>query len=324
MKEKDNGMTEQNNISSNARDNEQERKRRAAPVVKILLGVLLAIVVVAIVVIALLIHRYHGMLDYQEISSEDVSLAPEPVEFDHILVVGLDKDDPEGGSRTDTMILVTVNPETEEIILTSFLRDLYVEVPENGKMRLGHAHAKGGMALLQKTLRENFDINVDRYVTIDFEAFRAIIDAVGGLELELTETDLKYVYPGEEKQPGKYLLDGAHALVYSYWIENGDDEARTLRQRTIMSLMFGKLQTLSAAELDAMLVETLPKITTDLAEADCYSVLFGLAGLSDYPIRSQQFPFPDQWKKEKVEDTYVITFDLEVNKQLFYDSLTGN
>ena len=88
-------MTEQNNISSNARDNEQERKRRAAPVVKILLGVLLAIVVVAIVVIALLIHRYHGMLDYQEISSEDGSLAPEPVEFDHILVVGLDKNDPE-------------------------------------------------------------------------------------------------------------------------------------------------------------------------------------------------------------------------------------
>ena len=317
-------MTEQNNIPSNDRDNEQERKRRAAPVVKILLGVLLAIVVVAVVVIALLIHRYHSLLDYQEVSSEDVSLAPEPVEFDHILVVGLDADDPEGGTRTDTMILVTVNPETEEIILTSFLRDLYVEVPEHGQMRLGYAYAAGGMGLLQSTLRENFDINVDRYVTIDFAAFRTIIDVLGGLELELTETDLKYIFPGEEKQPGKYLLDGAHSLVYAYWIENRDDEARTLRQRTVMSMVFEKLQALSAAELDTMLVETLPKITTDLSEADCYSVLFGLAGLSGYPIRSQQFPFAEQWEGATLEDTYVITFDLEVNKQLFYDSLKGN
>lgn len=301
----------------------QEKRRKVKTVMWILLLVLMTLILLAALAGVLLIHRYYNLLNYEDVSSEDVSLAPEPVELEHILVVGLDANDPDGGSHTDTMILVTVNPETEEITLTSFLRDLYLEVPDHGKMRLGYAYAKGGMALLQKTLRENFDINVDRYVTVDFEAFRTIIDALGGLEFDLGEADLKYIFPGEEKQPGKYLLDGKQALVYAYWVENRDDSSRTLRQRTIMTKTFEKLQTLSAGAMDELLVNTLPMITTDLTEADCYSVLFGIAGLSGYPIRSQQFPFANNWSQETVDDTYVITFDAEKNKKLFYESLLG-
>lgn len=297
----------------------EQRKRRTKLTVRILVAVLSLLVVSGIVAAVLLIHRYYGLMDYQAVSSQDP--VPEPVELEHILVVGLDKDDPEGGSRTDTIILVTVNPETEELTLTSFLRNLYVEIPGHGQDKLGYAYAKGGMELLQSTMQSNFDINIDRYVTIDFEAFRAIVDAIGGLELDLGETDLKYIFPGEEKEPGKYLLNGQQALVYAWWIEGGDDSGRTFRQRTIMTKSFEKIRTIPAEELDAMLVETLPKVTTDFTEGDCYSVLFGLAGLSKYPIRSQQVPFADTWETVVVDNSRVISFDLEENVRLFFESV---
>lgn len=108
----------------------EQRKRRTKLTVRILVVVLSLLVVSGIVAAVLLIHRYYGLMDYQAVSSQEP--VPEPVELEHILVVGLDKDDPEGGSRTDTIILVTVNPETEELTLTSFLRNLYVEIPGHG------------------------------------------------------------------------------------------------------------------------------------------------------------------------------------------------
>lgn len=296
----------------------EQRKRRIKLTVRILLVLLLLLVVSAVVTTVLMIHRYYGMMDYQEVSSQ--TPVPEPVDLEHILVVGMDRNDPEG-VRTDTMILVTVNPDTKELTLTSFLRDLYVTYPEQGEGKLGMAYAEGGMALLQSTLQSSFGINVDRYVAIDFEAFRAIIDGIGGLELELSEKDLKYIFPGEEKQPGAYLLNGQQALVYAYWVEGRDDASRTARQRTIMTETFEKIRTIPTETLDAMLVETLPKVTTDFTEADCYSVLFGLVSLADYPIRSQQVPFEGTWEAVTAENIYALVFDLEENRRLFFESV---
>ena len=98
----------------------------------------------------------------------------------NILLVGQDKREGEQGNRSDSMILCTFNPGAGKLYMTSFLRDLYVPIPGHGRNRINAAYAFGGIKLLQRTLEENFDLEIDGCVEVDFGQFAEIIDALGG------------------------------------------------------------------------------------------------------------------------------------------------
>ena len=113
----------------------------------------------------------------------------EPLEDDHlinILLVGQDRREGEGRQRSDTMILCSINLETGETSLISFLRDLYVQIPGGySDNRLNATYAFGGFDLLDATLTENFGVSIDGNFEVDFTGFEAIIDMVGGIDIEL-------------------------------------------------------------------------------------------------------------------------------------------
>ena len=114
----------------------------------------------------------------------------------NILLIGSDSRGEDGkdyGQRSDSMILASIQPSNNRIALVSFMRDMYVSIPDYGMNRLNTAYSFGGVELLEETLMKNFDVGFDNYVVIDFDGFIKSIASVGGLEIELTEEEAAYM-----------------------------------------------------------------------------------------------------------------------------------
>ena len=148
----------------------------------------------------------------------------------NILLLGTDARSKNDRGRSDSMILVSINKATKEIVLTSFLRDIYLAIPDIESTRLNHAYAYGGADLVIDTLEKNFKIKIDKYAQVDFSSFITVVDAVGGVEINVTEEELPYISnylleinrlegdpqgSGNLKSAGKQLLNGKQALAYS-------------------------------------------------------------------------------------------------------------
>ena len=174
----------------------------------------------------------------------------------NILLIGTDV---RGGTydergNTDSMILISVNTRDKNIKLTSFMRDMYVFIPNRQWARLNVAYAYGGPQLLFDTLKQNFNVDVDLYVRVNFMYFRKIVNHVGGVDIELTEAEAKYMNDTSEKyktkhvEPGMQHLDGAQALSYARCRKIDSDFNRTKRQRTVILALVKKIKHSSPGE----------------------------------------------------------------------------
>ena len=121
------------------------------------------------------------------------TLLGESDEVINILLIGQDRRPGETRARSDSMILCTINREKKTIVLTSFMRDLYVQIPGYGNNRINASYAWGGMELLNKTLEQNFGVYIDGNVEVDFEQFAVIVDLLGGVPMELRADEAQYI-----------------------------------------------------------------------------------------------------------------------------------
>ena len=156
----------------------------------------------------------------------------------NILLVGQDRRPGESRARSDSVILCTVNKRTNTLVLTSILRDLYVQIPGYGNNRINAAYAAGGMPLLNETLEYNFGIRVDGNVEVDFTQFQTIVDLMGGVSIELRqdEADLLNRTLDAGVEAGVQKLSGAQVLQYSRIrsLDGDGDFSRTNRQQKVL------------------------------------------------------------------------------------------
>lgn len=194
-----------------------------------------------------------------------------------ILVMGLDKRPSETGStfRTDSMILISLDPKTNSIGMLSIPRDLYVEVPNEGLHRVNSGYVLGeleqdggGPRKAMQTVQYNFGIRVHEYVTVDFQTFIAIVNAVGGVEVDVENTIVDYTYPtmdyGTEVfrlEAGIQQLDGETALKFARSRHSSDDIVRAGRQQQVIYAI--RDQILSLDMLDDLIVQA-PTLYTEL------------------------------------------------------------
>jgi len=250
----------------------------------------------------------------------------------NILLVGQDRRENEGDSpqRTDAMILCTINKKTGTLTMTSFMRDLWVYIPEHYNQRLNMPYKLGGFPLLNKTLDYNFGVSADYNVEIDFSGFMEAIDVVGGVEIELTDAEAKYLnkrgnWDIETNQhwqlkEGLNLLTGSQALAYSRIRQIGTDFGRTNRQRTVLTALIEKVKTLGGAELFDLARKLFPLIRTDMSNNQILGLIVEmLPVLSDLEIVSQRIPTDKQYEFAKKGGADVIvmnTNQMKVNKEL--------
>lgn len=188
----------------------------------------------------------------------------------NILLVGQDRRPGEGRARSDAMIVVSVNTDTRQVSMVSFLRDLYVQIPGYTDNRMNAAYAFGGFPLLKNTLYTNFGVTVDGCFEVDFNGFVALIDAIGGVDITLTAAESQRI--GRGTSEGVNHLDGYGALAYARIRKIGTDFARTDRQRTVLMAAYQQVKNKSFTELTQLLNTVLPYITTDLSNAEIYAM----------------------------------------------------
>lgn len=261
----------------------------------------------------------------ETIDPDDVVWVPntEPVEpkehIINIMLIGQDRRPGEARSRSDVMILCTVNTQTRELTVTSFMRDMYVPIPGYQDNRINVCYKLGGMKLLDKCLETNFGIHVDGNFEVDFDGFIDIIDLVGGVEIELTKSEANHLISnGHKVRTGKNLLNGEAALTYARNRSTGNgDFSRTERQRKIVSALFEKCKSMNLVQLQNLMTKALPMLTTDLSNREILKLLLDvLPVLGNLKVNTQRLPADGTFKYATIRGMSVLVPDLEANREI--------
>jgi len=232
------------------------------------------------------------------------------------LLVGYDQQEGTGAARSDTMILCRFDKETEQLVLVSLLRDLYVSVPGHGKNRLNAAYALGGMPLLKDTIQQNFRVDVDGCVEVDFSRFSQIIDILGGVELELREDEARLIAreTGTTLEPGKQTLTGSQALAYARirCLDADGDFSRTRRQRSVLEALWDAYKGCSFPKLVRVMGSLLPMVRTDLESGVLLRTALDVSPhLSGMKLEGYSIPAKEQCRDQVIDGMAVLTADME-------------
>ena len=246
----------------------------------------------------------------------------------NILLIGQDRREGEERARSDSMILCTFNKKTQQVIMTSFLRDLYVTIPGHGANRINAAYAAGGMELLDKTLEENFGLHIDGNVEVDFDRFAEIIDLLGGVELELRQDEADFINEetGSSLTAGWQRLAGEQALMYSRIrkLDADGDFSRTNRQRKVMSALLSAYRGSGAGTMVSLLKQVLPMLDTDLGNMKLLMLAAELAPmLGSAEIVSQHVPAPGTYPDQTIDGMAVLVPDKEAIQTMLEKTLLG-
>jgi len=257
----------------------------------------------------------------------------------NILLIGQDTRDAKQKGLTDTLILCTVNTQTKRLVMTSFLRDMWVQIP--GKSggtygeRINTAYPVGGLDRLLNTLKINFGVQVDHAVEIDFSGFQQIVDALGGVEIELTAKEAKHMNDqygwGSRLSEGVRNLNGEEALAYARIRAIDSDIQRSNRQRTVLTKLFEKVKTMSLTEANKLVNAFVPLITTDMTDSEIIRYVVELLPLlPELEVITQRIPAGDattdgyyNWANKGTEEDpkYVIIPVLETNRELLKQTI---
>lgn len=246
----------------------------------------------------------------------------------NILLIGQDRVEGESRARSDSMILCTFNKKTKQLTMTSFLRDLYVNVPGFGSNRINAAYTFGGMELLDRTLRDNFGITVDANVEVDFNQFANIVDLLGGVEIELREDEARVIREetGTEISAGRQMLNGVQALTYSRIrkLDADGDFARTNRQRKVMSAILDTYKSADMKTILSLADDLLPLVNTDMNPMEMVKYALELFPiLSDAEIISQRIPADGTYENQKINGMSVLVADMEAARELLRGTAAG-
>ncbi|MGN0595248.1 MAG: LCP family protein [Hominimerdicola sp.] len=317
-----NNNQNRNNYYANAQQTSAQKKGKSKSVekkrhpVKSFFKALFFIVILLVVVFNILLIRYIGYVDTVDEGMRDNSVLPamSSSEVRNILVVGSDSRDANTNGRTDSMILLSINNSTKEITMTSFMRDMYVEIKgydSSGNEydswdKLNAAYVYGGASLLMDTIEYNFDIEVDDYVYIDFYSFVDIVDAIGGIELTVTDEEAAgMIAPMAEQnkimgnaygtdyltQGGTMLMNGNQALAYARlrYVGNADFQ-RTERQREVMTKIFEKVKSSDSLTIDKFAKTTASNLTTNMSKSEMYLLAYRVLFSVNYDTNSLRIP----------------------------------
>jgi len=262
--------------------------------------------------------------------------------FTNIALFGVDARNSklESGTRSDTIMILSVNNETGEAKLVSVYRDTYLNLGNDVYNKCNAAYAKGGPEQAISMLNMNLDLYITDFVTIGFEGLMEVVDAVGGVEIDIKENEIVHLnnyqasmYATEAQpdkitndyvpitEPGVQTLSGYQAVAYCRIRAVGNDFGRTERQRNVLQAVLNKAQTASPDKLAEIAESVFPLIATSL---DIDEILGLVSKVNSYKIvGSTGFPFDTNITTGKIgsKGSCVIPLDLSTNVELLHEYL---
>lgn len=316
-----------------------KKKRRVHPFIKGFLGCIIVIIVLAGGTSLVVGGSLHGKLNYSEVeSTKKEPFKEEGVK--NILLIGNDSRTEDESGRSDAMILISISSKTNSIHMTSLLRDIYVDIPGHDGNRLNAAYAFGGPELLMETIEENFDIEVNRYMLVNFQAFANLVDAVGGVDLDVTNEEVQLIngYLVEYNQlegraegtdyldtslSGNIHLNGPQALAYCRNRYIGSDFARTERQRNVISAAMKKAPMALVTNGGELVDGLMTNITTNLTQSELSGLMMQAPAMLTYDMVQASIPLDGTYSNANIRGMAVLEVDFEANKDYIQTEIYG-
>ncbi len=239
-------------------------------------------------------------------------------DYRNIAIFGLDsRDNSFSNSRSDCIIIVSINKKTNDVKLTSVYRDTYVDIEGRGLDKITHAYAYGGPELAINTLNKNLDLNITEFVTVNFDTVETIVDSIGGITLTITDSEASQI---GFSSGGTYTLDGKEALAYSRIRKIDSDYQRTERMRTVLEAVFNKVKKQELSEISNFVDIVLPHISTNMSTNSIISlvpsaVFYKITDSTGWPYDVSGYS-SDAW--------YGVPVTLESNVKEFHQNIFGN
>ncbi|MBR4436014.1 MAG: LCP family protein [Clostridia bacterium] len=250
----------------------------------------------------------------------------------NILIIGTDRRSEKENGRSDTMMLLSYNKKTRSAKIVSFLRDCYVYIPgKNRWNRLNAAYSWGGPGMLINTINYNFGLDIKRYIRVDFNGVVSLVDAVGGLDVELTVREIQYINSGVRDVPkipleaGVHHLNGKQVLRHARNRRVGSvDWSRTERQRKLMySLLERAKQEPNPVTLMSLLYQLTDKLDTNMSADDMVNLAVDVVFGGSFSMGNAACPFKGTWNYAWEGSMAVIHIDIAANKAKLKQFLYG-
>lgn len=311
----------------------RKRRRRRALIIVLELIILAGLSVVA-----------YGMmkLDKMEQTSLDetkLDIYQDTGDYTNIALFGLDsrEEELEGGVQSDCMMIASINNSTGEVKLVSVYRDTLLQQEDGGYGKANSAYTKGGPQEAIALMNRNLDLDIQKYISVNFNALADVVDALGGIDLEMTEEEVYWTngYCTETSKvvgrkttelsgAGEHHVDGIQAVSYArIRYTSGDDFKRTERQRIVLEKVVQKAKKAKLTTLNKILDEVLPQVSTNLTAANFMGIA---ANAMNYELGDMcGFPFTVT-ASEKVKNhkgSFVVPVGLEKNVRELHQFLFG-
>ena len=243
--------------------------------------------------------------------------------------------------NADGLMIASINPKTRQVVLTSLMRDIRVQIPDSYKTKLTLSYHYGGTQQLIDTIEYNFGVPIDNYVLVNYISVVNIVDAVGGLTMDVTADELYWMDDKVRSvcelvgasyednmlstdQAGELELNGIQTAAYlRIRYAGNNDFDRTERARRVVLGLKDKAAAMSLTELDSLANTVLPYITTDLTQTDIISLLLRFPALIKYDMLSDRIPIEGSYWLTNDENGAFVDIDYDANKEHLQSSIYG-
>lgn len=247
----------------------------------------------------------------------------------NIALFGVDQREAGERGRSDSIMIASIDKKHSKIKLVSIMRDSYVDIEGHGKDKLNHAYAFGGPQLAIKTLNQNYNLAIKDYAAVNFADLAHIIDAIGGIEMdiqsyELTEVN-KYINDVSSvtglpatplEKTGKQMLSGVQAVAYSRirYVGNGDYE-RTDRQRKVLEAILTQISDLGATQYPTLVKKLLPYVETSLNATDILKIGASVFTSGIRTLDELRLPSENYSQGEMINGVWYLVFNKEITQE---------
>ena len=219
-------------------------------------------------------------ISHVELDESSLAADNEISDYRNIVILGVDTRDMSNfsGSRTDSIIIVSINKKSGDIKLISVYRDSFLDIEGVGLDKVTHAFAYGGPERTINTLNRNLDLNITEFAALNFKTVAKVVDSVGGIDIDIRDDEIsqmntylpetaRYLKSDFEyiTEAGMQHLDGVQAVTYSRIRHTeGGDYRRTERMRTVLTAVFKEVKKMSFGELNKMMDDVLPEVSSNI------------------------------------------------------------
>ena len=315
----------------------KEKKVKNNSSIKIIKKIIITLLIILFLIITITIFFVYNKLskvEHIKLSNEELNISENVSNnYRNIALFGVDSRNMNSdiGSRSDGIIILSINDTTKEMKLFSVYRDTYVEVDGHDLTKITHAYAYGGPSLAIKTLNTNLDLNITDFVTVNFEAVAEAVDLIGGVEIKIEQDEIEPLNsaisetskvtgkPADKiTTPGIYNLNGVQATAYGrVRYTEGGDYKRTERMRTVIERVFAKAKQMNIVTLNKVIDNILPKVQTSM---DASEVIGLTQQLINYKISNSK-GWPYETRGVTLDAWYGVPITLETNVQKLHQEL---